>query len=167
MRACIQRVARASVAAEGRLLGAIGAGLVVLLGIARGDSEEDARYLVEKTLNLRIFGDDKGRFERSALETGAELLLVSQFTLYADTRHGRRPDFTQAAPPVEAERLYGKTLEMFRESGLRVETGQFGAFMQVELQNDGPVTLLLDSADRHRPRRGSPPPPTMSAPAPG
>ena len=128
--------------------------MVILLGISREDVEEDARYLVDKTLNLRVFADQENRFNRSALETGAELLVISQFTLYADTRRGRRPDFTQAAQPQEAERLYGTVVELFRASGLRVETGRFGEHMLVDIQNDGPVTLMLDSADRLRPRRG-------------
>jgi D-tyrosyl-tRNA(Tyr) deacylase len=104
-------------------------------------------------VNLRIFADQQDRFNRSALETGAELLIVSQFTLYADTRKGRRPDFNQAASPGEAQRLYEYSLDLFRRTGLKVETGRFQAHMQVRLQNDGPVTLLLDSDDRHRARR--------------
>ena len=154
MRALIQRVARASVAVNWVEVGRTGVGMVILLGISREDVEEDARYLVDKTLNLRVFADQENRFNRSALETGAELLVISQFTLYADTRRGRRPDFTQAAQPQEAERLYGTVVELFRASGLRVETGRFGEHMLVDIQNDGPVTLMLDSADRLRPRRG-------------
>lgn len=154
MRALIQRVTRASVCIDGETVGSIGAGLVVLLGVAAGDDEADARYLVDKTANLRIFADDEGRFNRSALDVAAELLVVSQFTLYADTRRGRRPDFTRAAEPDDARRLYGRAVEMFRETGLTVATGEFQAYMQVRLQNDGPVTLMLDSEDRNRPRRG-------------
>ncbi len=154
MRALIQRVTCASVSIEGEAVGSIGAGLVVLLGVAAGDDEADARYLVGKTANLRIFADDEGRFNRSALDVAAELLVVSQFTLYADTRRGRRPDFTRAAEPDDARRLYGRAVEMFRETGLTVATGEFQAYMQVRLQNDGPVTLMLDSGDRDRPRRG-------------
>ena len=154
MRALIQRVTCASVCIDGETVGSIGAGLVVLLGVAAGDDEADARYLVDKTANLRIFADDEGRFNRSALDVAAELLVVSQFTLYADTRRGRRPDFTRAAEPDDARRLYGRAVEMFRETGLTVATGEFQAYMQVRLQNDGPVTLMLDSEDRNRPRRG-------------
>ena len=154
MRALIQRVTCASVRIDGETVGSIGAGLVVLLGVAAGDDEADARYLVDKTANLRIFADDEGRFNRSALDVAAELLVVSQFTLYADTRRGRRPDFTRAAEPDDARRLYGRAVEMFRDTGLTVATGEFQAYMQVRLQNDGPVTLMLDSEDRNRPRRG-------------
>jgi D-tyrosyl-tRNA(Tyr) deacylase len=135
-------------------VGRIGPGLVVLLGIAREDEEADVQYLVEKIVNLRIFADEQDRFNRSALNVGAELLVVSQFTLYADTRKGRRPDFTQAAPPQEAQRLYEHAVALFQQAGLKVATGRFQEYMQVRLQNDGPVTLLLDSVDRHRPRRG-------------
>ncbi len=154
MRALIQRVAEASVEVDGRELGRIGTGLVVLLGIAREDTVADSQYLVDKLANLRIFADEDNRFNRSALDVGAEFLVVSQFTLYADTRKGRRPDFTAAAGPDEAQRLYEYTVNQFRETGLFVATGRFQEYMQVRLQNDGPVTLMLDSADRQRPRRG-------------
>ena len=154
MRALIQRVTEASVVVEGEEVGVIGPGLLVLLGIARDDEEADARYLVDKIINLRVFADAQNRFNRSLRETGGELLLVSQFTLYADTRKGRRPDFNQAAHPQEAQRLYQHTVELFQQEGIRVATGRFQEHMQVRLQNDGPVTLLLDSADRQRPRRG-------------
>ena len=154
MRALIQRVANASVLVGGLEVGKTGAGLVVLLGISKEDAEEDARYLVEKAINLRIFPDEANRFNRSALDTGSELLVISQFTLYAETRKGRRPDFTQAAHPEEAEKLYQRTIELFKDSGLRVETGRFREHMVVRIENDGPVTLMLDSADRLRPRRG-------------
>ena len=154
MRALIQRVTCASVRIDGETVGSIGAGLVVLLGVAASDDEADARYLVDKTANLRIFADDEGRFNRSALDVAAELLVVSQFTLYAYTRRGRRPDFTRAAEPDDARRLYGRAVEMFRDTGLTVATGEFQAYMQVRLQNDGPVTLMLDSEDRNRSRRG-------------
>ena len=153
MRALIQRVARAAVVVDEVEVGRTGKGLVVMLGISRDDSEEHARYLVEKVLNLRIFPDQQNRFNCSALDTGAELLIISQFTLYADTRKGRRPDFSRAASPQEAQRLYEYTIGLFRQAGLPVATGQFQEYMQVRLQNDGPVTLLLDSTDRHRPRR--------------
>ena len=154
MRALIQRVARASVLVNGVEAGAIGKGLAILVGVSRDDAEEDVRYLVEKVVNLRIFPDEESRFNRSALDTGAELLVISQFTLYADTRKGRRPDFARAAQPQEAERLYEKAVELFRESGLRVETGRFREHMLVDIQNDGPVTLMIDSADRFLSRRG-------------
>ncbi len=154
MRALIQRVARAFVLVNGVEVGRTGRGLVVLLGISREDGEEDARYLVERSVNLRIFPDEENRFNRSALDTRAELLIISQFTLYADTRRGRRPDFTQAAQPEDAERLYERAVELFRESGLKVETGRFREHMLVDIQNDGPVTIMIDSADRFRPRRG-------------
>lgn len=153
MRALIQRVTRAAVSIGDEKLGRIGSGMVILLGFGADDTEEDARYLVEKTLNLRIFGEYPRGFERSARDVGAELLLVSQFTLYARTRKGRRPDFTRAAPPELAQSLYNHTVRLFQESGLKVAEGRFGEYMQVELVNDGPVTILLDSADRHIPRR--------------
>ena len=153
MRALIQRVAQAAVTVNDREVGRVGPGLVVLLGVSADDTETDAKYLVEKTVNLRIFADDQNRFNLSALDTGAELLVVSQFTLYGDIRKGRRPDFTKAAPPEQAQRLYEHTVGLFRDAGLTVATGVFQEHMQVSLQNDGPVTLMLDSADRHRPRR--------------
>ncbi|MYC33525.1 MAG: D-tyrosyl-tRNA(Tyr) deacylase [Chloroflexi bacterium] len=162
MRALIQRVTEASVSiqdpAAGNIeagnidAGSINAGLVVLLGVAEGDDDADARYLVDKIANMRIFADERGRFNLSALDVGGELLVVSQFTLYADTRRGRRPDFTRAAGPDEANRLYELTVEMFREKGLKVATGRFQAYMKVRLVNDGPVTIMVDSADRGRPR---------------
>ena len=154
MRALIQRVAEADVEIDGVEVGEIGQGLVVLLGVADEDDETDARYLVEKIINLRIFADDENQFNRSALDVGAEFLVVSQFTLYADTRRGRRPDFKRAAPPQRAELLYDHTVQLLKDSGLSVATGRFQEYMQVRLQNDGPVTLLIDSADRQRPRRG-------------
>ncbi len=154
MRALIQRVTQASVAVSDREVGRIGPGLVVFLGVAAEDTESDAQYLVDKSVNLRIFADEQNRFNRSALDVGAEFLIISQFTLYAGTRRGRRPDFTQAAPPEQAQRLYEHTVGLFQATGLTVVTGVFQEYMQVSLQNDGPVTLMLDSADRQRPRRG-------------
>jgi len=153
LRALIQRVSRASVSVEDEELARIGPGMVVLLGVSAEDTEDDARYLVEKTLNLRLFGEYPKGFERSARDISAELLVISQFTLYARTRKGRRPDFTQAAPPELAESLYDRVVQLFAESGLRVAEGRFGAYMEVEIINDGPVTILLDSADRNLPRR--------------
>ena len=152
MRALIQRVTEASVEVDGDVVGGIGPGLLVLLGVSADDDESDAEYLVPKIVNLRIFADDANRFNRSVVDVGGEVLVVSQFTLYADTRRGRRPDFTRAAPPDLAERLYEHTVSLLRESGLTVATGRFQAYMQVKSQNDGPVTIMLDSADRHRPR---------------
>ena len=153
MRALVQRASKASVTIADEVVGRIGQGLVILLGISRGDADEDADYIVGKVLNLRIFGDAEGRFDRSALNTGAELLIISQFTLYGDTRKGRRPSFTEAAPPADAELLFERTLSLFRESDLKVRTGRFQAHMVVSIDNDGPVTLMVDSADRQRPRR--------------
>ncbi len=153
MRALLQRVAHAAVSVSGQETGRIGPGLVILLGVAAADDEADAQYLVDKTVNLRIFADGPSHFNRSALDIGAELLLVSQFTLYAETRKGRRPDFTKAAPPQQAQQLYEYAVARFRDTGLSVATGVFQEYMQVALQNDGPVTLLLDSADRGRARR--------------
>ena len=154
MRALVQRVVEASVLVEGQEVGRIGPGLVVFLGFAGDDEESDSLYLVEKTVNLRIFADSENRFNRSALDVGAELLLVSQFTLYADTRMGRRPDFNRAAGAEQAREAYEKAVALFRNTGLTVATGRFQEYMQVLLQNDGPVTIMLDSADRNRPRRG-------------
>ena len=154
MRALVQRVSSASVIVENEVVGLIGPGLVALIGISRQDGEEDARYIVDKSVSLRIFADQENRFNRSALDIGAELLIVSQFTLYGDTRRGRRPSFTEAAVPEQAEGLFNRTVELFRESGLAVETGRFQAHMTVSIQNDGPVTIMLDSSDRGRPRRG-------------
>ncbi|MCE2501830.1 MAG: D-tyrosyl-tRNA(Tyr) deacylase [Dehalococcoidia bacterium] len=154
MRALIQRVASASVLIDDAEVGSIGSGLVVLLGVADGDDSADSRWVVDKVVNMRIFADDEGRFNRSALDVDGGLLVVSQFTLYADTRRGRRPDFTRAAAPEDANRLYEEAVAMFRETGLAVATGEFQAYMQVRLQNDGPVTIMVDSADRGRPRRG-------------
>ena len=148
MRALVQRVTEAYVSVEGEVLGKIGPGLVVLVGIARSDGDAHIEYIVSKTVNLRIFEDDEGRFNLSALDIGADLLVISQFTLYADTRRGRRPGFTEAAPPDAASALFEKTLARFREFGLRVETGRFQTHMHVEIHNDGPVTIMLDSADR-------------------
>lgn len=155
MRALVQRAARASVSVQGQLLGEIGPGLVVFIGIAKGDDEEDIRYTTDKVVNLRIFADEDGRFNRSALDTGAELLVISQFTLYAETRKGRRPSFIQAAAPEEAAPLFEKALKLIRASGLKVATGRFQERMLVEIHNDGPVTVMLDSADRERPRRAT------------
>lgn len=154
MKALVQRVTEASVRIDGEVVGAIGPGLLVLVGVSRDDTEEDVGYIVGKVVNLRIFSDDEGKFQSSATDIGAELLVVSQFTLYGDTRKGRRPSFTHAAAPEDADRLFSRAVELFRDTGLKVETGRFQAYMAVALVNDGPVTIMLDTADRERPRRG-------------
>src|SRR5262249_1891086 len=145
MRAVLQRVTRASVEVDGACTGRVGRGWLVLLGVAGGDSTEDAAWLAEKILNLRGFEDDAGKMNRSVLEIGGGILVVSQFTLLADCRAGRRPSFTAAADPALAERLYLECADILAGSGLHVATGVFRAMMQVELVNDGPVTFLLDS----------------------
>lgn len=145
MRAVIQRVSRASVTVDGEVIGSIGDGVLVLLGVTHTDSIEQARWLADKIVNLRIFLDADGKMNRSLIDTGGALLAVSQFTLYGDAQKGRRPSFIDAARPEHAEPLCQKFVEAVREHGVRVETGRFGAMMQVELINDGPVTLILDS----------------------
>lgn len=130
---------------EGALVGRIGRGLLVLLGVGQGDTEKDAEYLAEKTLNLRIFPDEAGQMNRSVIDVGGGILVVSQFTLYGDVRRGRRPGYSDAAAPEEANRLYEHFVARLRPSGLAVETGIFRAMMEVALVNEGPVTLLLDS----------------------
>jgi D-tyrosyl-tRNA(Tyr) deacylase len=143
MKAVVQRVARASVSARGKLHSQTGPGVVVLLGIADGDDDEAARRLAAKIARLRIFQNDAGRFDRSLLDTGGAALVVSQFTLLADTEKGNRPSFTAAAPPESAEPVYESFCAALRDLGVTVETGVFGARMQVELVNDGPVTIVL------------------------
>jgi D-aminoacyl-tRNA deacylase len=145
MRILIQRVSRAEVRADGKVEGRIGYGAVVLVGVASPDTHKDADYLADKLINLRFFSDERGKMNLSATETRAELLLISQFTLYGDCRKGRRPGFDAAAPPDRARELYEYFVSRVRFSGLKVETGVFQAHMQVELTNDGPVTFLLDS----------------------
>ena len=145
MRAVFQRVTRAGVRVGGETVGEIGAGALVLLGVARDDSEADASYLAEKIASLRVFDDADGRMNLSLAETGGGLLVVSQFTLYGDARRGRRPSWIEAAPPEEAARLYESFVGEARKLVGRVETGSFRAMMEVELVNDGPVTILLDS----------------------
>ena len=152
MRAVIQRVAGASVGIGGETVAAIGAGLLVLAAVGRDDADADAGYIVDKTVNLRIFPDADGRFDRSVRDVGGSLLVVSQFTLYGDARKGRRPSFTAAAAPAEAEARFADLVARFGAEGVPVETGRFGEMMAVCLVNDGPVTLVLDSADRLRPR---------------
>lgn len=145
MRAVLQRVTRASVRVGGETVGEVGAGLVVLLGVARDDAEEDARYLADKTVTLRVFDDEEGRMNRSVVEAGGGLLVVSQFTLYGDARKGRRPSWFDAASPETAERLYELFMTEVSRSVARVAKGVFRSMMEVELVNDGPVTILLDS----------------------
>ncbi|RPI00406.1 MAG: D-tyrosyl-tRNA(Tyr) deacylase [Calditrichaeota bacterium] len=147
MRALIQRVAHASVSVEGELISRIERGLVVLLGIKNGDDHSVAEFMAQKMVNLRIFEDQDGKLNLSALDVGAEILAVSQFTLYADTRRGRRPGFSTAAPPEISLPLYQQFVALVKQSGLKVKTGQFGAHMKVEIINDGPVTIMLDSED--------------------
>ena len=141
----MQRVSRGSVAIEGQVVGQIGRGLVVLLGVGHGDGEAEARLLAEKVANLRIFEDTAGKMNLSLLDVGGEALVVSQFTLYADTRRGRRPGFTDAALPDVAEPLVQRFADHLRAAGIPVATGRFGAMMLVEIHNDGPVTILLDT----------------------
>jgi D-tyrosyl-tRNA(Tyr) deacylase len=145
MRAVVQRVREASVTVDGRVVGEIGAGLMVLLGVAQGDTVEVAVALAGKLVNLRVFADEAGLMNRSLLDTGGALLLVSQFTLLGDCRRGRRPGYSDAAAPDEAHRLYVLVADELRAAGVRVATGVFRADMDVRLVNQGPVTLLLDS----------------------
>ena len=145
MRAVLQRVSSARVVVENEAVGEIGPGLAVLLGVEGGDSEKDAFYLAEKTAGLRIFEDGEGKMNLSVTDVGGEILVVSQFTLLADCRQGRRPGFSRAAPPEKANALYEHYVDLLRERGLRVATGTFQAMMEVSLVNQGPVTMLLDS----------------------
>ena len=153
MKAVLQRVSRGRVTVEGRVLGEIDRGLVILLGVARGDVEADAHLLAAKTANLRVFPDAQSRFNLSLLEVGGRALVVSQFTLLADARRGRRPSFDEAAAPHEAEALVDCFCQSLRDEGVPVETGLFGAHMEVEIHNDGPVTIVLDSSELTKPRR--------------
>jgi D-tyrosyl-tRNA(Tyr) deacylase len=145
MRAIVQRVSRAKVSAGGEIVGEIGPGLLVLVGVSKTDTQADADYLAAKILGLRIFDDESGKMNQSLAETGGSVLAVSQFTLYGDARKGRRPSFDQAAPPLLASGLYEYFVSQIRQAGVVSETGRFQATMQVELVNDGPVTILLDS----------------------
>jgi D-tyrosyl-tRNA(Tyr) deacylase len=146
VRAVVQRVSRAKVTVNGWTSGEIGLGLLVLLGVGQTDSEADANYLADKIAGLRIFEDGDGKMNRSVRDVGGSVLAVSQFTLYGDVRRGKRPSFDDAAPPEPARRLYELFVERLRTAGLRCETGRFQEMMEVELVNDGPVTILLDSA---------------------
>lgn len=145
MRALIQRVSKGSVSVDGEVRGQIGRGLVILLGVRNDDTQDDVRFLAEKCANLRIFADSDGKFNLSCLDVQGDVLVVSQFTLYGDTRKGRRPSFIDAAPPELSEPLYESFVSAMRALGLKVETGEFGAMMDVEIHNDGPVTLMIES----------------------
>ncbi len=145
MRAVVQKVTRSSVTVEGEVKGKIGPGLMVLIGVAEGDTEEDAAYIADKISKLRIFEDEQEKLNLSVKDVGGEVLAISQFTLLADARKGRRPSFSHAARPEEANALYQKVIEGIRESGIHVEEGVFQTHMEVEIINDGPVTILLDS----------------------
>ena len=145
MRALIQRVCRATVRVEEQIVGQIDRGLLILLGISDTDGLSDMEYVAEKCVNLRIFEDDRGKMNRSLLDTGGQVLVVSQFTLHADTRKGRRPSFNRAAPPDIAKSMYEQFVQRLRTFGIHTETGVFGAYMQVEIHNTGPVTLMIDS----------------------
>jgi D-tyrosyl-tRNA(Tyr) deacylase len=155
MRAVVQRVSQAAVSVFGETAGAIDRGLLILLAIGRNDGPDDAAYVVDKIASLRIFPNVDGNFDLSVADVGGELLVVSQFTLYGDTRRGRRPSFTDAAPSEQAGRAFEDAISRFRETGLRVETGVFQAMMDVSLVNDGPVTIWIDSADRRRPHKAN------------
>jgi len=148
LKVLLQRVTGASVSINNEVVGKIGAGMVVLVGVAREDTEKDAAYLADKIVNMRIFADETSKFNLSAQEIGGEILIVSQFTLLADTRKGRRPSFETAAPPEEAEALVNFFIERIRKTSLKVETGKFQQHMVVEIHNDGPVTIALDSRDK-------------------
>lgn len=145
MRAVVQRVGRASVTADEQIVGQIERGIVILLGVREGDTEREVDWLAEKCVHLRIFENDEGKFHHSLMDIGGDILVVSQFTLYGDCRKGRRPSFTAAASPEEAERLYDRFVKMLRNKNLKVETGVFAARMVVEIHNEGPVTLIVDS----------------------
>lgn len=146
MRAVVQRVTYSSVEVEGVIVGEINKGFNVLLGISKDDTEEDMKYIKDKIINLRVFSDENDKMNLSLLDIKGELLLISQFTLYGDARKGRRPNFMNALGGEEAKKFYDKFVEMMKETGLKVETGIFGADMKVDIKNDGPVTILLDSS---------------------
>lgn len=145
MRAVVQRVSRAAVLVEDQTVGSIGEGLVVLLGIHTDDGDREARWMADKIVNLRIFADESGKMNRSLVDIGKEMLIVSQFTLYGDCRKGRRPGYSTAAPPEKAEPVYRNFIELVKNHGIKVASGQFQAMMEVSITNSGPVTLLLDS----------------------
>ena len=145
MRAVLQRVTKSKVTVDGEIVGSIGKGINVLLGIAKDDTIEDIPYLKDKIINLRIFEDEEGKMNRSLLDVGGEILLISQFTLYGDCRKGRRPNFMDALGGDEAKKIYDEFVKSFKETGIKVETGIFGAHMDVSIENDGPVTLIVES----------------------
>ncbi|MDD6484521.1 MAG: D-aminoacyl-tRNA deacylase [Clostridiales bacterium] len=145
MRAVIQRIERAAVSVSGETVGSVKKGLLIFLGVGKGDDEQDIKYIADKALALRIFEDEDGKMNLSVTDIGGELLVISQFTLYGDCRKGRRPSFDFAMPPKDANIMYERFVEYIKKSGLKTETGIFGADMQVELVNDGPVTINLDS----------------------
>ncbi len=150
MKLVLQRVSRASVIVSGSTVGSIGTGIVVLLGVSRDDTTADADYLLDKLVGLRIFPDNAGKMNRNVQEAGGSLLVISQFTLYGDTRRGRRPSFDHAAPPAQAQNLYNYFVEAAKRGPVPVETGVFQAMMEIHLVNQGPVTIVIDSADRSR-----------------
>ncbi len=152
MKTVIQRVSEASVVVEGKTVGEIGSGFVILLGVHQADSKEDADYLVQKIPDLRIFEDNEGKMNLSLREVGGGILAISQFTLHANTRRGRRPSFIEAARPEKAEPLYEHFVQQLREQGIQVSEGVFGAMMTVNIVNQGPVTIILDSTDRFKSR---------------
>ncbi|MDE2744845.1 MAG: D-aminoacyl-tRNA deacylase [Chloroflexota bacterium] len=154
MRVVLQRVSRASVSVDDAVVGAIDGGLLILVGVADGDTRAQAETLARKVSRLRIFADSEGRFNDSLLDVGGAALVISQFTLHADVRKGRRPSFTSAARPELAEPLFDHFVDSLRALGVPVQSGEFGAMMSVELVNDGPFTVIIDSADLERPRRG-------------
>jgi len=149
MRLLLQRVSEGQVIIDEKTVGQIDRGIVALIGIRSGDRKRDADYLLSKCVNMRIFPDELGRFDKSLLETAGDLLVISQFTLYADTRKGRRPGFSDAAMPEEAVPLYDYFIEKAQALGLKVETGEFGADMKIDIVNDGPVTIMIDSEDKY------------------
>jgi D-tyrosyl-tRNA(Tyr) deacylase len=151
----LQRVNYGKVTVDSQVTGEIQKGYVLLVGVGRDDQEEDADYLAEKIKNLRVFNDEENKMNRSILDVGGEILSISQFTLYASTRKGRRPSFTKAADPEKGEKLYQYFNRKLQEHGLTVKTGIFGAMMKVELENDGPVTIILNSFDRLKPRKSA------------
>jgi len=148
MRAVVQRARAARLQVGDELVGEIGPGLVAFVGAGKGDTDRDLAYVADKIVHLRVLGDDAGKMNRSVLDTGDSVLIVSQFTVYGDVRRGRRPGFDEAMPPAEAERAYQRFVDMVRASGVRVATGRFQAAMRVLVDNDGPVTILIDSARR-------------------
>jgi D-tyrosyl-tRNA(Tyr) deacylase len=150
VRAVIQRVSWSQVVVDGKVVAQIGRGLLVLLGVGKEDNEKDVEFMLRKIPNLRIFEDEEGKMNRSLMEIGGELLLISQFTLYGNCRKGLRPSFEKAASPEQANQLYELLLKMLREQGVKVQNGVFGAHMQVSLCNDGPVTIILDSKERRK-----------------